>query len=113
LQLHLAREVEDSADAKSAADHLALSGRGMVLTLVAIHGGQGAGCQPQQPPVALEDTPLKLSFNVPDIEACRSRVTALGGVLKPLAAAWSWQGARHLDGVDPEGNVFQLRQRPG
>lgn len=55
------------------------------------------------------ETPIKLSFAVADLGACRSRVTDNGGSLKPMDAAWNWQGVRHLDGVDPEGNVFQLR----
>lgn len=25
-------------------------------------------------------------------------------------SAWVWREQRHLDGLDPEGNVFQLRE---
>ncbi len=57
------------------------------------------------------ETPIKLSFLVDDLEATRDRVLAAGGSLAPLEAAWNWAGARHLDGVDPEGNVIQLRCR--
>ncbi|MBW8848765.1 MAG: hypothetical protein JF607_27875 [Burkholderiales bacterium] len=64
-----------------------------------------------QPPRVREETPIKLSFLVPDIEALRPLIERLGGGLKAPDAAWSWRGARHLDGWDPEGNVFQLRQR--
>ena len=64
-----------------------------------------------QPPQVREETPIKLSFLVPDIEALRPVIQRLGGRLKAPEAAWSWRGARQLDGWDPEGNVFQLRQR--
>ena len=64
-----------------------------------------------QPPQVREETPIKLSFLVPDIEALRPVIQRLGGGLKSAEAAWSWRGARQLDGWDPEGNVFQLRQR--
>ena len=64
-----------------------------------------------QPPQVREETPVKLCFLVPDIEALRPVIQRLGGGLKAPEAAWSWRGARHLDGWDPEGNVFQLRQR--
>jgi len=63
-----------------------------------------------EPPVVREDTPVKLSFLVDDVEAVRPVVAGLGGGLAAPDAAWSWRGQLHLDGWDPEGNVFQLRQ---
>lgn len=63
-----------------------------------------------EPPVVREDTPVKLSFRVDDVEAVRPVVACLGGGLGAPDAAWSWRGQLHLDGWDPEGNVFQLRQ---
>jgi hypothetical protein len=30
--------------------------------------------------------------------------------LNPIEREWAFQGARICDGVDPEGNVFQVRQ---
>ncbi len=47
---------------------------------------------------------------VDDVEAVRPVVARLGGGLAAPDAAWSWRGQLHLDGWDPEGNVFQLRQ---
>lgn len=62
------------------------------------------------PPVLREDTPIKLSFLVEDLEGSRPIVERLGGGLAASDAAWSWRGHLHLDGWDPEGNVVQLRQ---
>ena len=62
------------------------------------------------PPEVREGTPVKLSFLVRDIEAILPQIEHLGGGLKEPEAAWSWRGAMHLDGWDPEGNVLQLRQ---
>lgn len=62
------------------------------------------------PPQVREETPIKLSFAVPSIEARRAAIEGEGGALKAAAAAWVWRGERHLDGHDPEGNVFQLRE---
>ena len=42
--------------------------------------------------------------------AIRPSVHSYGGVLRPLESAWVWRHQRHLDGLDPEGNVFQLRE---
>lgn len=56
------------------------------------------------------NTPIKVSFLVADIETLRTAIERSGGSLKPRGATWTWNGALHLDGCDPEGNVFQLRQ---
>jgi catechol 2,3-dioxygenase-like lactoylglutathione lyase family enzyme len=54
------------------------------------------------PPRAREETPLKLVFEVHDLAATRRRLMARGATMfEPR----SW-GA--CDGLDPEGNVFQL-----
>jgi hypothetical protein len=37
-------------------------------------------------------------------------VAAAAGQLDPAGQAWDFRGRRHLDGLDPEGNVVQLRQ---
>lgn len=63
------------------------------------------------PAVARELTPIKVSFAVADAEALRTPIERLGGTLKATSTRWSWRGFWHLDGHDPEGNVFQLRQR--
>ncbi|MBI5720322.1 MAG: hypothetical protein HZC37_21820 [Burkholderiales bacterium] len=65
------------------------------------------------PPALREDTPVKASFLVASFESVREAAAATGGGLKPPEAAWSWRGAVHLDGHDPEGNVVQFRRRVG
>lgn len=59
------------------------------------------------------EVPLKASYRVPGIERLRPLIARLGGGLKDESSAWTWRGARHLDGWDPEGNVFQLRESAG
>jgi predicted enzyme related to lactoylglutathione lyase len=61
------------------------------------------------PPEPRSDTPIKLVFDVDDIEATRTAVGAAGGSLSPREAQWTWRDMIHCDGVDPEGNVFQVR----
>jgi catechol 2,3-dioxygenase-like lactoylglutathione lyase family enzyme len=53
------------------------------------------------PPRVREKNPVKLVFAVEDVEAERSRLDALGVAM--IVRPW---GA--CDGVDPEGNVFQI-----
>jgi len=63
------------------------------------------------PPAPREETPVKCSFLVDDLERVREAAEATGGSLRPGADAWHWRGQLHLDGLDPEGNVVQFRQR--
>jgi predicted enzyme related to lactoylglutathione lyase len=63
------------------------------------------------PPEVREDTPLKLVFGVEDIAHARDRAAELGGAMNAIEHEWEFEGAKVCDGHDPEGNVFQLRQR--
>ncbi|MBM3759455.1 MAG: VOC family protein [Acidobacteria bacterium] len=53
------------------------------------------------PPVPREDTPIKLIFAVPDIDAARRNLEQLGAEI--LVRPWG-----SIDAVDPEGNIFSL-----
>lgn len=65
--------------------------------------------QISDPPTPRTDTPIKLVIDVEVTEALQDLVGAAGGVLSPPGDSWTWRGMVHRDGVDPEGNVFQLR----
>ena len=54
------------------------------------------------PPQAREQTPIKLVFGAADVAAARAHLIAHGAVMfQPR----DWGGC---DGLDPEGNVFQI-----
>ena len=57
------------------------------------------------PPHPREENPIKIIFGVKDLESEYTRLKTLGVDLK--MRPW---GA--CDGIDPEGNIFQLRQVP-
>jgi predicted enzyme related to lactoylglutathione lyase len=63
------------------------------------------------PPVRREDSPIKLAFEVEGIEGLRPVVAGSGGQMDPSESAWEFRSRRHLDCLDPEGNVVQLRER--
>lgn len=65
------------------------------------------------PPEPREDTPIKCSFLVDDLERVHAEAVAAGGGTRAIAEAWRWRGQLHLDGHDPEGNLVQFRQRGG
>ena len=57
------------------------------------------------PPVAREDSPVKLIFRVADIAAERERLEGMG--VRVLERPWQTPDGA-FDCVDPEGNVFQV-----
>ena len=67
--------------------------------------------QSSRPPEAREDSYVKLYFSVPSLAGVRARAADLGGGLGPIATEWIGRGFRACDGVDPEGNVVQFRER--
>jgi predicted enzyme related to lactoylglutathione lyase len=74
------------------------------LGLHAIPAHLAEGIVIEDPPERRESTPLKLAFQVPDVAAERERLVSLGVAMDQLRP---W-GA--CDGLDPEGNVFQIVQ---
>jgi predicted enzyme related to lactoylglutathione lyase len=63
-----------------------------------------------EPATRRSQTPIKLAFAAASIEALRPLIERHGGRLEPAEAQWSFRGGRRIDGIDPEGNVFQLVQ---
>ncbi|MEA9913325.1 hypothetical protein VDG39_11460 [Xanthomonas campestris pv. raphani] len=61
------------------------------------------------PPNRRENTALKFFFTVPSIAQLVELAAALGGEILP--AQWRGPGFVACNAVDPEGNIFQLRER--
>jgi predicted enzyme related to lactoylglutathione lyase len=62
------------------------------------------------PPQALEDASVKLMFPVEDFTAARAAAALHGGRFFDADREWEWRGIRACDGIDPEGNVIQIRR---
>jgi predicted enzyme related to lactoylglutathione lyase len=63
------------------------------------------------PPVRRANAAIKPVFFVPSITAVRESVAACGGVMNAADQEWEFQGCTVCDGLDPEGNVVQFRER--
>ena len=66
----------------------------------------------EKPPRKRENTPIKLFLNVSSIENARQTAKELGGELYGAEREWKFHGVKRCDGIDPEGNVFQLQEAP-
>jgi len=75
-----------------------------ILALHAIPSDLADGIEISSPPRVREKNPTKLVFAVEDVQSERAWLEALGVtiVLRPWGTC---------DGVDPEGNVFQIAAR--
>lgn len=102
--------VVDMAVTEAEAGHVTLEARGFQLVVVAIPPQIASTVTIESPPKRREATPIKLVFFVQSLEAASAKVAPLGGQMNPAERVWQFQGATVLDGHDPEGNVFQLRQ---
>lgn len=91
-------------------DFVVLERDAFQLVVVAVPDDIGRRIVIDEPPRRRTDTPVKPVFVVRDIEALRELVAELGGALDPSEKTWRFGCWRVLDGHDPEGNVFQLRE---
>lgn len=85
-----------------------LDAGGCVLALHAIPEPIAAGIQIEDPPRPRADTPLKLAFHVDDIEASCRALAKAGAIMYDIRRS---DGVAMCDGLDPEGNVFQITTR--
>ena len=96
---------------ESARSHQLLRGNGYEVVVHAIPAKIAREIQISKPPIHRQDTAMKPSFVVADLQALRLAVEATGGWLKPEEDAWTIRGHKVLDGCDPEGNVLQFKQK--
>ena len=81
-----------------------LDAGGVVLALHAIKAGPTL---PEPPPERL-DSYIKLCFHVDDIDGTRAALVAAGIGMREIHRHG---GAAFCDGLDPEGNIFQITTR--
>jgi len=97
--------------AHSEDDHVVLESPTFQLVILAIPEAIAASISITTPPTRRTDRPIKLFFHVDSIDAIREAAAGLGGELNPPGREWQYQGSKVCDGIDPEGNVVQFRER--
>jgi predicted enzyme related to lactoylglutathione lyase len=81
---------------------------GIELLLHAIPPHIAAGIDITVPPVPREEVALKFFFTVSSLALAAEAAARHGGEV--LAAQWQGPGFSVRNAVDPEGNIFQLRE---
>lgn len=77
------------------------------LTLHAIPAAIAASISISSPPELRDNAALKFFFTVQSIPEAAEKAAALGGFVQP--EQWQGPGFRACNAVDPEGNIFQVR----
>jgi predicted enzyme related to lactoylglutathione lyase len=78
---------------------------GARVALHAIPADIAGGIEISSPPRPRERVPVKLVFRVEDVRAERARLESLG--ITMLNRPWQ-NPAEACEGIDPEGNIFQI-----
>ena len=105
---HVAGLTQREADA----EYVLLEAPFFQLVILQIPERIAANITIEKPPRKRENTPIKLFLNVSSIENARQMARELGGELNGAEMEWTFQGVKRCDGIDPEGNVFQLQEAP-
>lgn len=103
------REVAALAVTEAEDSFCLLENDGVELVLHAIPQHIADTFEISDPPQVREEASVKLIFPVADLAAARAAAALHGGRLLDTEKEWSWRGFHVCDGVDPEGNVIQLR----
>lgn len=82
---------------------------GMQLVVHAIPAPIAATIHIQSPPEKRTETALKFFFTVPKLATASVLATALGGEV--MAERWVGPGFIAANANDPEGNIFQIREK--
>jgi predicted enzyme related to lactoylglutathione lyase len=88
---------------KSSEGYVVFNAEGVLFAVHAIPSAIARNIEITDPPQARSDAPMKLVFQIADIEGACIRLAKLGGKLLPP------RGSGSRDAVDPEGNVFQVK----
>ena len=101
-------ELEPVSRAEDDENFVSLSAGGCQVSLHRIPSAIAESIVISDPPVRRASTPFKLSFYATDVEAARASLIERGALMGEMVRF----GELVLcDGLDPEGNVFQLTNR--
>jgi predicted enzyme related to lactoylglutathione lyase len=93
----------------SSAEIVVLHSPDIQIVVHAIPGSIAESIVIGEPPARREGSAYKFFFTVPSLAAAAATAASLGGEVLP--EEWQGPGFRVRNAVDPEGNVFQLREQ--
>ena len=98
----------DMQRVNASAEHVVLTSPDMQLIIHAIPAHIGATFEIKSPPERRDETAIKPFFTVANLDDAGTLMARLGASLD--TQQWHGPGFRVRNGMDPEGNVIQLRE---
>jgi predicted enzyme related to lactoylglutathione lyase len=89
-------------------EYAVLLASGMQLVIHAIPAHIAAEIEISNPPEPREEQAIKLVFTISSLAFAREAAAASGGSVS--TNVWQWQGFNTCSAMDPEGNIFQVRE---
>lgn len=96
---------------ESESSHDLLRGATYEIVVHAIPRKIAAVIEIMNPPAPRDRAAIKPTFVVQSLDKVRDAAGKTGGFLKPASEVWHFRGCSVLDGMDPEGNQVQFKQR--
>jgi len=90
-------------------DLIVLRSPDIQLTIHAVPASIASSISVSSPPLQRNNAALKFFFTVPAIAEAMAKAPALGGEVLP--EQWQGPGFRVCNAIDPEDNIFQVRER--
>jgi len=103
--------VLEITDIRREEDHIILEAPECQIVVLAIPASIAKDIVITSPSSRRTETPLKFAFPVGSIARSRAAVEHLAGQIDSPDHEWQFDDDHVCDGQDPEGNVFQLRER--
>ena len=91
-------------------DVVTLESAHLQLSFVRVPAHVAAAYPLADPVERRSETPVKVVLPVDSLADARAAAPDLGGSVDPVEREWEWRSGRHVDAVDPEGNVVSLRE---
>jgi predicted enzyme related to lactoylglutathione lyase len=93
--------------------HVVLESDAFQLVVLRHHRHGADPAEIAVPPVRRSNAAFKPVFFVKSIADVRAAAESHGGMFNAASKEWVFRGWRVCDGLDPEGNVFQVREPDG
>lgn len=91
-------------------DFVTLENAHQQLSFVRVPAHVAAAYPLADPVERRSDSPVKVVLAVTSLAEARATAPGLGGSVDSPDREWEFRGGRHVDAVDPEGNVVSLRE---
>ena len=101
--------LERLSSPENSEDFVSLSAGGIQISLHKIPKRYAKNIEITDPPIPREDIPMKVAFRVENIAEMRARIESHGVEMRKIQKG---SNVCFCDGIDPEGNIFQISNRP-